>query len=208
MLIADRATIVAARIVLASGSPRRVEILNSILKLDAKVVPSTFPEDLDKSRFTPQEYVQENARRKADEVFQRLASGGEMPSCVVGADTVVVQGGRILEKPRDAADATRMLEALSGSTHQVFTGCALIYGSGGPHVFVEATDVRFANLCAEDIAAYVATGEPNDKAGGYGIQALGGAFVQGLSGCYYNVMGFPMHRFCAELEVARLKRSG
>jgi len=210
MLIADRSTIVAARLVLASGSPRREQILNHILKLEARVVPSTFGEDLDKSGIgdeksaipTPQIYAEETARRKAVQVFQDMALAGDMPSCVIGADTVVVLDGKILEKPSDEADATRMLEALSGSTHQVCTGCALVYAAGAKQ-FSETTEVRFAKLDAADIAAYVASGEPMDKAGGYGIQGLGGAFVESITGCYYNVMGFPMHRFCAEVRAER-----
>lgn len=194
-------TLRAARIILASSSPRRVEILNHILKAEAEVVPSTFPEDLDKGRFTPEAYVQENAMQKADEVRARVPGR----SVVVGADTVVVHKGRILEKPADAAAAAAMLGGLSGSSHSVCTGVALIYADGTRHQFVETTTVNFASLSAECIQGYVETGEPMDKAGGYGIQGFGGAFVSGIEGDYFNVVGFPMHRFCRELDVARLE---
>ena len=201
MLLADVAAVRASNVVLASGSPRRVEILNTILCIGATVVPSTFPEDLDKSAYSPADYVAENARRKADEVATRLRSAGEAPGCVIGADTVVVDRGRILEKPADAAEAEAMLSALSASEHEVCTGVALIYATGATRTFVETTRVDFAHIPPAAIAAYVASGEPFDKAGGYGIQGLGGAFVSGIRGCYYNVVGFPMHRFCAEFDL-------
>ena len=214
-MLADRDTVIAAGIVLASGSPRRVEILNGILNLGARVVPSTFPEDLDKSLYTPEEYVKENARRKAMEVYSRLQEQGTPAGMVVGADTVVIGPGEtILEKPKTADAAKEMLASLSGGEHRVATGVALIYSSSGgtggddeaPHIdcFVEATRVTFASLSQEVIANYVATGEPMDKAGGYGIQGLGGSFVSGIVGCYHNVVGFPMHAFCKHVDCARL----
>lgn len=217
MILEHLELIRAASIVLASGSPRRVDILNGQLGLRARVIPSAFPEDLDKAAFTPDSYVQENARRKALEVFERLsapAASGEpavAPSLVVGADTVVVLGDRILEKPADSEAARRMLRALSDAkTHRVCTGVALVYHghtAAAPDLacFVESTEVTFAQLSDADIAAYVSTEEPVDKAGGYGIQAVGGAFVRGIRGCYLNVVGFPMHRFCATLDVAKLR---
>ena len=196
----------------ASSSPRRVEILNGILGLGCTVVASTFPEDLDKSQFTPSAYVAENAKRKALEVYERLSSErGSAPSLVVGADTVVLRDGTILEKPKTTELAKAMVGSLSGRTHEVATGVALIYApldGGEPtiEVFVETTTVTFAELSSSLIDAYVATGEPMDKAGGYGIQSKGGAFVQCIAGCYFNVMGFPMHRFCARLDCARLEK--
>ena len=211
-MIVDYNSVRAAQIVLASSSPRRVEILNGILTLGAVIVPSTFPEDLDKRRFTPKEYVVENARQKALEVYTRLAKERSTPpSLVVGADTVVVNEDRILEKPKDADAAKEMLASLSGSSHEVATGVALVYpprgGSGEPEIvtFVETTCVDFADLSASVIDTYVASGEPFDKAGGYGIQCKAGAFVTGIRGCYWNVVGFPMHRFCATLDCDRLR---
>ncbi len=202
----------AAHVVLASASPRRYDLLNGQLGINARVQPSQFAEDLDKSRFTPHEYVQENARIKAIEVFESIERGeGQPPSLVIGADTVVVLGDRILEKPPDAAAAKAMLRALSDAgTHEVCTGAALVYHGHTPaapdvHVFVESTAVRFARLSDEEIDAYVASGEPMDKAGGYGIQARGGAFVAGIVGDYSNVVGFPLHRFCSELDVGKLR---
>lgn len=154
----------------------------------------------------------ENARCKALEVYSRL-NGPQPPSCVVGADTVVVRGGRILEKPPTAEAAKAMLAELSGAEHDVMTGVAIVYPPGDGerdalvHTFCERTAVTFGALTPELIDAYVATGEPMDKAGGYGIQGgLSASFVSGISGCYYNVVGFPLHRFAVELDCDRLRR--
>ncbi|KAL1510573.1 hypothetical protein AB1Y20_006874 [Prymnesium parvum] len=213
-MLSDRAALRAAHLILASGSPRRVEIFNEVLQLEARVVPSTFPENLDKSLYTPTEYVQENARLKAMEVYTRLMSEAEgPPRLVVGADTVVVLEGEILEKPKSEEHAREMLRRLSGGSHEVSTGVALIYGPAGadasdvaPHteMFVETTKVEFGELSSETIDAYVESGEPMDKAGAYGIQGVGGSFVSSITGCYFNVVGFPMHRFCTKLDLKRL----
>ena len=147
------------------------------------------------------------------DVWHTLSAEGDTPpALVVGGDTVVSMGAKILEKPRDRAEAVEMLTELSGTTHTVWSGVALVHlpsgGSKGPSVvvFAEKTEVTFADLPAATIEAYVNTGEPMDKAGGYGIQAAGGQFVAGISGCFYNVMGFPMHKFAANL--ARLVDAG
>jgi len=207
-MITDKiALLQTANIVLASGSPRRQEILNNILKLGVDVVPSTFEENLDKSQFTPASYVEENARQKALEVWGRLRAAGKTPDLIIGSDTVVSQGEKILEKPRDEPHAVEMLKSLSGQTHKVYSGVALLYPPGagqgeapGQKCFTEVTDVTFAKLSDPVISAYVASGEPMDKAGGYGIQEVGGSFVSGINGDYFNVMGFPMHAFCRVLR--------
>ena len=208
-MLVDITPIVDAKIILASSSPRRVEILNTLLGFQAAVIPSAFPEDLDKSKYTPADYVQENARCKALEVYGKTrAANGFPPSLVIGADTVVVLDGRILEKPADDDEAIAMLRSLSGREHEVLTGVALFYGDETePRVqrFVETTTVRFAELSAEAIRAYVASGEPFDKAGAYGYQGRAAPFVTGITGCYWNVVGFPAHRFCASLDVERLR---
>jgi len=205
MILDKLAVLRTATIVLASASPRRKEILNDILGMSVKVVASTFEENLDKSLFTPAEYVQENARLKALEVFERMTRDGEHVDLVIGGDTVVAHKGQILEKPRDEAHAKEMLASLSGATHTVYSGVSLVFANGGAapsevRCFAEETSVTFAPLSEELIAAYVASGEPMDKAGAYGIQASGGVFVSGINGCFYNVMGFPMHRFSRELS--------
>jgi septum formation protein len=188
-------------------------------------VPSTFAEDLDKSLYTPATYVQENALVKAREVWETLHAEPDCArpvDMVIGSDTVVSVDDKILEKPPDAAAAMAMLSSLSGRRHRVYSGVAILHrsvaigslatpfsaaaagddstplGSGGcsEQAFVECTEVEFAALSEAEIAAYVATGEPFDKAGGYGIQSAGGAFVRKIDGDYFNVMGLPMHRTC------------
>ncbi|XP_071951501.1 probable bifunctional dTTP/UTP pyrophosphatase/methyltransferase protein [Antedon mediterranea] len=192
-----------SKIVLASGSPRRKEILKST-GLIFNITPSNFDENLDKSQFSsPAEYVKETARRKTQEVAERLSNSGSPPSLIIGADTVVALDKKIMEKPADKSDAIDMLTKLSGRTHSVYTGVVLNKAfQDGTHqqvIFHEATDVKFGNLPADVIKSYVNTGEPMDKAGGYGIQALGGTLVEGIHGDYYNVVGFPLHRFCIEM---------
>eukprot|EP00051_Salpingoeca_urceolata_P017862 m.246528 g.246528 ORF g.246528 m.246528 type:complete len:208 (-) comp19065_c0_seq18:2366-2989(-) len=188
----------AKAIVLASGSPRRKELLTT-LGLNFSVLPSEFDErSLVKSDFaTPSDFVQESAKQKATEVAKRDGATGDL---FIGADTVVVLGGKILEKPLTDANAKEMLSALSGQSHYVVTGVALLTADGTPlRIFHEKTDVMFAELSEKEIDAYVATGEPRDKAGSYGIQGQGGAFVSSIQGDYANVVGFPVHRFCREL---------
>jgi len=131
---------------------------------------------------------------------------GAPPSLVIGADTVVVLDDKILEKPGSAEEARKMLTQLSAAgTHTVCTGVSLMYGmERHEHTFAEVTTVNFKPLSPDEIEAYVASGEPMDKAGAYGIQGLGGAFVSGVVGDYQNVVGFPLSRFCNELEVGRL----
>ncbi|OQR82555.1 septum formation protein Maf [Achlya hypogyna] len=187
------------RIVLASQSPRRLELLTN-LGLRFEVIPSTFEENLDKAAFpSPEHYVIENAKQKALEVARRLATDARLPDLVIGCDTVVVHDGKILEKPKDEADALRMLRALSGATHQVFSGVALCTGAS-THLFSHVTQVKFLTLQDQTIHDYIATGEPMDKAGAYGIQSGGRAFVESVDGCMNNVIGFPVDRFCAELN--------
>ncbi|XP_072039936.1 probable bifunctional dTTP/UTP pyrophosphatase/methyltransferase protein [Amphiura filiformis] len=195
------------RIVLASGSPRRKQILANI-GLKFEVVPSTFEENLDESSFdTPQDYARETALRKTMEVASRL-DGPQRPDLIIGADTVVALGNQILEKPNSTRHAFEILSNLSGKTHMVHTGVVLLTryhtqeSSSDPFKivqFYESTEVTFAELSTDVINGYIDTGEPMDKAGGYGIQALGGTFVSGIHGDYYNVMGFPLHHFCKQL---------
>lgn len=162
-------------------------------------------------------YAQDTARHKAQEIASRLNTTREdlglskWPRLIVAADTVVDLRGRIMEKPRDKSEAVEMLSQLSGQRHQVFTGMALVVqnGQGGSDTsrhFYEQTWVDFGELDHEQIEAYVATGEPMDKSGAYGIQGAGASLVKGIEGCFYNVMGLPLHRFCC--EVVDLVKSG
>jgi len=196
------------RLVLASSSPRRAELLH-MLGLQFEVCASTYGETLDKSRYTPAAYVMATARFKALEVASRLETQASSPSLIIAADTVVVLDGVILEKPRDTAHATAMLRCLSGREHDVYTGVTLVRYTTGTQgepadvpemtIFSEQTRVVFAQLPEEVIAAYVASGEPMDKAGGYGIQGMGSTLVERISGCYFNVVGFPVHAFSLHL---------
>ncbi|KAI8585572.1 Maf-like protein [Geranomyces variabilis] len=199
-------------VVLASGSPRRKEILTNI-GLEFSITPSTFPETLDKSTHTPQSYVLATATAKALEVHSRLATAatttGAAPPIVISADTVISHAGRILEKPRDAAHAVDMLRGLSGREHEVLTAVVVVYGGTTTPVYdsvVKETKVVFSDLDDETVHAYVATGEPMDKAGGYGYQGLAACFVSSIEGCYYNVVGFPVNAFLTLVE--RLQRDG
>lgn len=198
MIVNHLPYLLSKHLVLASQSPRRLEILKLLGLPDCAVEPSRFDErTLRREKFdSARAYVLASASRKADEVCERV--GGH--DLLLAADTVVVVDGRILEKPSTEAEAIEFLRLLSGRSHEVLTAVALRTGPGGSAAFVESTDVRFARLDDEAIAAYVASGEPMDKAGGYGVQGMGGSFVTGINGCYFNVMGLPMHRVAAEIS--------
>jgi septum formation protein len=184
---------------LASASPRRVELLRQI-GLDPRVLPSRVPEARKRGE-TPQAMVLRLAKAKAAEVARRLADKDVGEGVVLAADTTVAVGRHVLEKPRDAAHATAMLKKLSGKAHTVHTGvCLHPLGGGKPVAFVEATRVFFRKLSAAEIAAYVSTGEPLDKAGGYGIQGAAAAFVGRIEGDYFTVVGLPLARVAAALH--------
>ncbi len=180
------------RLVLASVSPRRRELLG-LLGLPFEVVASGFDEEaLAPAGLTPAEYVTRLAAGKASEVVART----DGDALVIGADTTVILDGATLNKPADAADARRMLRLLSGRTHQVYTGLCLIAVRGGVVGEVRTdhavTDVTFDALSDETIAAYVASGEPMDKAGAYGIQGKALSLIPGIRGDYFNVVGLPL----------------
>lgn len=185
------------RLVLASGSPRRRELL-ALLGVPFDVVVSRVPEGRPKPDECPSDWAARLARKKAREVWRKLA---DPTAVVLGADTIVVAtvDGRqvVLGKPVGPSEARRMLRALSGATHTVYTGLALITGpacehheSGGS----PGTGVVFCTITDMEIEAYLATGEPFDKAGAYGIQGGAAAFVQQVVGDYYNVVGLPLER--------------
>lgn len=173
------------RLILASASPRREELLRR-LGMPFTVVPSDLPEQLPAG--PPDESARALALAKARAVAGRIGSG-----VVLGADTLVVLGGGALGKPRGPDDARRMLRALSGRTHEVITGVALVEAPGGRETSTAVvTQVRMARYGEEEIEAYLATGEPFDKAGAYAIQAAGSRLVAHLDGCYTNVVGLPL----------------
>ncbi|KAJ2080664.1 hypothetical protein H4R24_002901 [Coemansia sp. RSA 988] len=188
------------RIVLASGSPRRKELLNR-LGVSYEIIPSDFPEDLDKSQFaTAGDYALENAVQKASAVYHKLKNESSKPLLIIGADTVVLNdSGAILEKPASRDDAIATLKSLSGGSNTIFTGVSLVYDSPGatqPQLVkaIESTEVKFYELDDALIEAYVASGDPMDKAGSYGYQSLGFLFVKEIKGEFYNAAGFPCAR--------------
>lgn len=177
-------------LVLASQSPRRSALLTHVGFDFTTVVPDV-DEDAVPTDGSPSVYVEHLAMLKA----QRGASLIDHDAIVIGSDTTVVLDGAVLNKPRDAADAHRMLRTLSGRTHTVYTGLALATRSATPRTVCasRATDVTFRELSDEEIAAYVATGSPLDKAGAYGIQDdFGAVFVSSVHGCYYTIVGLPL----------------
>jgi septum formation protein len=183
------------QLILASTSPRRKKLFNQVgLRYRAK---ASRVEERFRADQSPAENAKRVALEKALSVRDSLTDG-----IIVGADTVVVLGKQILGKPKNARDAERMLRLLSGKTHHVCTGFALIdVKTGRRYVGVETTAVTFRKLRREEIRRYVATGSPMDKAGAYGIQDdYGAVFVEKVEGCFYNVMGFPLARFFTVLE--------
>jgi septum formation protein len=182
------------KIVLASTSPRRFRLLKG-LGLNISVVRSRVKE----SKFdvsNPEKLAKTLAIAKAQEAAQKVGKG-----IVIGADTIVVLRGKILGKPKNEREAKAMLRKLSGRTHEVMTGLAVIDASTGRKTIdCVRTKVKFRKLTEEEISSYVATGEPLDKAGAYGIQGRAGVFVEKIDGCYYNVVGLPLARLAEILK--------
>ena len=181
-------------LILASQSPRRRELLTTAgipFTVRAREV-----EEIHAPGEPPDDYARRLARAKAEAAWE------DRNEIVLGADTIVVLDQEVLEKPRDAADARAMLRSLSGREHTVITGICLRH-PGGVQVDSTATRVRFAPLTDAEIDAYVATGEPMDKAGAYAIQGLASKFVERVDGCYFNVIGLPLsqvYRYLKTLE--------
>ena len=186
-------------IVLASGSPRRKELLAKT-GLKFSVVVSGGEEKAETS--DPAETVEKLSLDKASAVADLLQAEKE-PQLIIGADTVVACDGEILGKPSDREDAFRMLWKLQGQTHQVYTGVTLLLKkkhTWQAHTFSEKTDVQFYPVSREELLAYIETGEPMDKAGSYGIQGGFGIYVKGICGDYHNVVGLPVGRLVYELK--------
>ena len=175
-------------IILASQSPRRKELLHQMGLRGFRIISPQVDETVDE-RLPPSRMVEELSLRKARAVARQAREG----DLIIAADTVVALEGAVLGKPRDEGEAFAMLSALSGNRHRVYTGVTVIRGE---RVLTrcEATSVTFRELESEEISCYIATGEPMDKAGAYGIQGLGALLVSGLEGDYFNVMGLPVFR--------------
>jgi septum formation protein len=194
-------------LVLASASPRRRELLAQA-GFSFEVHPAHICEDPSPNE-DPTAYVMRIAREKAEAVFARLSAPQEQPPeaapdlAVLGADTIVTLDNRILGKPSDPDDASRILRSLSGRTHLVITGVALVTANS-TEVAAEVTAVRFLTLSEEEIAAYVATGEPMDKAGAYAIQGRAARWIPRIEGDYFNVVGLPIALVSTLLESSEI----
>lgn len=190
--------------ILASGSPRRKELL-ALLGIEYSI-KKAFGEEIQVGN-TPAEIVENLSKQKALEVAADLVETGQAPAnedvMIFGADTLVAKGTAILGKPMDTHDAFRMLKELQGCEHQVYTGVTVAIVSDGEitsFTFSEKTDVEFYPVTGDEIDAYIATGDPMDKAGAYAIQGVWGKHVRGIKGDYNNVVGLPVARLYQECK--------
>jgi septum formation protein len=171
-------------LILASGSPRRKEILTQ-LGFTFEIVVSNIEEVIEK-KWTPAIAVQKLAKQKAHSVCLQKPN-----HAILGSDTIVVLNDKILGKPSSVEHAKSMLTSLSGQKHCVYTGISLFLNGQEHQTLVEKTEVQFREVTEDEISNYILSGEPMDKAGSYGIQGIGARFIQGIQGCFYNVMGLP-----------------
>jgi len=184
------------KLILASASPRRAEILR-----DAGIPFSVLSSAVDEAPL-PGETAGDLVRRLASAKAELVAARAVGPAIIIAADTVVALEGAVLGKPRTSDDARKMLEKLSGRTHNVITGVALVrLPDVERREFTEITQVHLAPLSDEEIVKYLSSGEPFDKAGAYAIQGIAGRFIPRIDGCYFNVVGLPLARLCKELSV-------
>lgn len=181
------------RIILASKSPRRKEILQN-LGIDFEIITKETDETSDICE--PSRLVKELSFRKGKAVYDELRDDSAL---IISSDTVVTIDNKILGKPKSAEDAAEMLKTLSSRSHQVVSGVTLIY-NGITLTDSETTEVKFSSLSDDVIERYVATNEPMDKAGSYAVQGLASMMIEGINGCYFNVVGFPVHRFSKMLR--------
>lgn len=180
------------RIILASASPRRKELLEQV-GITFEVIPSTVEEKMQGT--TPGELVESLALQKAEDVFNSLLENANEDLVVLGSDTIVVCDGKRLGKPLDEPDAFRMLKMLSDREHEVYTGvCIMSFRNGQKQIytFYECTKVRMFPITDEQARWYISTNEPMDKAGSYGIQGMGAVFIKGITGDYNSVVGLPV----------------
>jgi septum formation protein len=188
------------KLVLASSSPRRAEILRAA-GFSFEILPADITEVRAPDESAPN-YVLRLAEEKARTVARKFsAAHANTEAIIIAADTTVVANGAIFEKPQSPEEARKMLKSLSGGSHEIHTGVMLLrVPQGTSRVFREVTRVEFAEVNSAEIADYVASGEPFGKAGAYAIQGLGGKFVKRIDGCYFNVMGLPISRIYEELR--------
>ena len=183
------------RLILASESPRRKEILEK-LGLEFEIIPSNYEEDL-KAKKDPVELAKFLSLNKAKDVANKINGN----AIIIAADTFIVLEGDFLGKPKDDQDAKKMLKSLSGKTHEVITGIALIDTSSNQEITdTSITKVTFKSLSSKEIQAYINTGEPLGKAGAYAIQEKGAAFVSKINGDFFTVMGLPLYLLAEQLK--------
>jgi septum formation protein len=192
-----------SNIILASQSPRRQDLLNQV-GIDFKVICSNCDESYP-DYLTPEQVVMALSGKKADSVFDKIISEGDLTDdfAVIAADTIVALGDKVLGKPKDKEDAFNMLKALSGKKHSVYTGVTILYAAKGKismDSLLSKADVSFYPLTEDEINDYISTGEPMDKAGAYGIQGMGAALVEGISGDFYTIVGLPVARVYHSLK--------
>ncbi len=188
------------RYILASGSPRRRELLGS-LGFKYEIIPAEGEEVVNSD--IPSEVVTSLAEQKAKEIFHKLFTDNKDTLVVIGSDTVVSYKEKILGKPADREDARHMIRDIAGDTHEVYTGVSLVYTDDGAekvHTFYECTKVRVFPMTDSEIESYLDTDEPYDKAGAYGIQGIFGKYVEGIDGDYNCVVGLPVARLYQEMK--------
>lgn len=202
------------RFVLASGSPRRKQLFEQI-GLEFEICPSKKEERITST--VPEKVCVELSGQKAMDVASQIKAYNEshpeitteQDIIVIGADTIVTIDGEIIGKPKDEEQAAEYLRRLSGNTHSVYTGVTFIFimknGKAGEYSFFEKTDVTFISMDEDEIRTYVATGEPMDKAGAYGVQGYASKYVKAINGDFYNVMGLPLSHVYAELRNLGIK---
>ncbi|XP_029663336.1 uncharacterized protein LOC115235580 [Formica exsecta] len=186
------------RVILASGSPRRYDIIKH-LRINAEIIPSLYDENLDRSKYVNHgEYVQDIAKYKVLEVYERLKADSP-PLLIIGADTMVTMGDVIYGKPHNETEAFQMLSSLANKQHVVYTGVYL----KTPKVelkFYEFATVKFGDVSEKQIREYIKTGDPMDKAGGYGLQGIGGCLIEKIDGDYYTITGLPLYALAKHLN--------
>ncbi|CAL7933823.1 unnamed protein product [Xylocopa violacea] len=199
MLEQTKQILTTCRVILASGSPRRGEIIKK-LGINVEIIPSTYDENLDSSSYKNFGlYVQDIAKFKAEEVYNRLKGDTVPPSLVISADTMVTMGSIIYGKPKNDSQAFEMLSSLANKEHTVYSGVCLKTPNKEVN-FYESAKVKFGDISEEQIWTYIKSGEPLDKAGGYGLQGLGGCLIEKIDGDFYTVMGLPLYCLTKELN--------
>lgn len=196
---------IVMKIILASASPRRKELLRQI-GISFKTMPSIKDEKITKD--TPEGIVEELSYQKAVDICWQIEDSMKEDFVVIGADTIVSAWGKVMGKPADKEDACRMLRQIQGKSHQVYTGVTLAWKYKDTpamfHTFHECTDVTVFPMTEEEIRSYVNSGEPMDKAGAYAIQGQFAAYIQGICGDYSNVVGLPIGRVYQEMKQRNL----